>query len=99
MRGRRREPLAILLERCSSSVKYFADCWPSSSPNLNPLVYAVWGVVEQANNKYRHLNDDSLKEAIRRVWHKMPANFVIDSSLRFYKRLEAVTANNGGHIE
>ena len=77
----------------------FADFWPSSSPDLNPLDYAIWGVVEQATNKNPHPNVDSLKEAIKREWHKMSANFVIDSCLSFRKRVEAVIANNGGHIE
>ncbi|QQP53333.1 Uncharacterized protein FKW44_005782, partial [Caligus rogercresseyi] len=40
------------------------DMWPSSSPDLNPFDYAVWGTLKKEMNKTSHPNVDSLKTAI-----------------------------------
>ncbi|XP_011863807.1 PREDICTED: uncharacterized protein LOC105559817 [Vollenhovia emeryi] len=40
------------------------DFWPPDSPDLNPLDYYVWGVVERQANKSRHPNVNSLRAAI-----------------------------------
>ena len=77
----------------------FADFWPPSSPDLNPLDFAVWGVLEQATNKTSHHNLESLKAAIKTEWANMSDRFVVDSCKSFRRRIEAVIANNGGHIE
>ena len=39
------------------------------SPNLNPLDYAIWGVLENNTNATSHLNIDSLKTAIEEKWN------------------------------
>ncbi|XP_076226776.1 uncharacterized protein LOC143174895 [Nomia melanderi] len=36
------------------------DFWPPNSPDLNPLDYYVWGVIERHGNKCRHSNVNSL---------------------------------------
>ncbi|KAG5313072.1 MOS1T transposase, partial [Pseudoatta argentina] len=38
--------------------------WPPNSPDLNPLDYYVWSVVERVTNKSRHPNVTSLRTAI-----------------------------------
>jgi len=76
-----------------------ASFWPSSSPDLNPLDYAVWGVLEQATNKTSHPNIHSLKAAVMTEWDKMSTDFVVKSCKVFRRRVEAVIANNGAHIE
>ena len=67
------------------------DLWPPSSPDLNPLDYAVWGYIEP--------NIDSLKESIIREWDAMPKNFVKKSCDSFRRRLEAIIEAEGDHIE
>jgi hypothetical protein len=76
-----------------------ADFWPSSSPDLNPLDYAVWGVLEQATNKTSHPNINTLKAAIKEEWVKMSKDFLVKSCAAFRGRVEAVIENNGSHIE
>jgi len=76
-----------------------ADFWPPSSPDLNPLDFAVWGVLEKATNKTPHPNLESLKTAIKNEWANMSDTFLIDACKSFRRRIEAVIANNGGHIE
>jgi len=36
----------------------------ANNPDLNPLVYYVWSVIERVTNKSRHLNVTSLRIAI-----------------------------------
>jgi hypothetical protein len=63
----------------------FADFWPvdfwsSFSPDLNPLNYAVWGVLEQATNRPHSLpNINTLKAAIQEECVKMSKDFLVKS--------------------
>jgi len=41
------------------------EFWPPNSPDLNPLDYYVWSVVERVTNKSRHPNVASLRTAIK----------------------------------
>jgi len=45
--------------------------WSSNSPNLNPLDYYVWSVVERVTNKSRHPNMMSLRTAIEAAFVDM----------------------------
>ena len=47
------------------------ELWPPNSPDLNPLDYYVWGVVERDTNKHPHNNIDSMKSAIKQMMVKM----------------------------
>ncbi|XP_067126891.1 uncharacterized protein [Centruroides vittatus] len=40
------------------------EFWPPNSPDLNPLDFYVWSVVERVTNKTRHANITSLRAAI-----------------------------------
>ena len=40
------------------------DFWPPNCPDLNPLDYYVWGVIERHTNKCRHPKVNSLRTAI-----------------------------------
>ena len=66
----------------------FADFWPAyfwppSSPDLNPLDYAMWGVLERATNKTSHPNIDSLKAAIIKEWDNLSEDFIVQSCCSF----------------
>jgi hypothetical protein len=41
------------------------DCWPPSSPDLNPLDYFVWGYLESHTNRRAHTNKASLIISIK----------------------------------
>ena len=41
--------------------------WPPNSPDLNPLDYYVWSIVDKEVNKHPHNTKDSLKVAIVQV--------------------------------
>ncbi|QQP40351.1 Uncharacterized protein FKW44_014360 [Caligus rogercresseyi] len=75
-----------------------ADMWPSSSPDLNPLDFSVWSVLESHACKTSHANLTSLQQAIVEAWDNLTEEY-IKSCASVRRRVEAVIANNGGHIE
>lgn len=76
-----------------------ANFWPSSSPDVNPQDFAVWGVLERATNSTSHPNLESLKATITEEWDKMSSDFLVKSCQAVRRRVEAIIANGGGHIE
>ncbi|QQP57957.1 Uncharacterized protein FKW44_003122, partial [Caligus rogercresseyi] len=69
-----------------------ANMWPSSNPDLNP-------VLERITNKTSHPNLKALLQAIRETWDDMSKEFIRNSCASVRHRVEAVIYNNGGHIE
>ena len=48
------------------------------SPDLiNPLDYAIWGILENKTNATSHPNIASLKTAIEEEWNKMSEEFIL----------------------
>uniref|UniRef100_A0A0K2TN17 Uncharacterized protein n=1 Tax=Lepeophtheirus salmonis TaxID=72036 RepID=A0A0K2TN17_LEPSM len=64
---------------CADNVAVFwhKDMWPSSSPDLNPLDFAVWGTLERETNWTSHPNVDSLKATIVKEWNNLSEKFII----------------------
>jgi len=73
--------------------------WPPSSPDLNPLDYYVWSVVERKINKHPHNMLDFLRATITRVMTHMDKDPLIRACKCFRQRIEAVTAAEGDFIE
>ena len=71
--------------------------WPPNSPDLNPVDYAVWGVLQQQvyhNRKFTTV--DELKQAIV---EELMQRF-IDRSIEEWRHcLTNVVQQQGGHIE
>ena len=64
--------------------------WSPNSPDLNPLDYYVWSVVERVTNKSRHLNMTLLRTAIETVFVGMGSVTLQRAFERFKPRIEAV---------
>ena len=56
------------------------DLWPPNSPDLNPVDYKIWGVMQQRVYERRMNNVDELKQRLIAVWDGMQQN-VIDSAV------------------
>ena len=41
--------------------------WPPNSPDLNPLDYSVWSILEEKACAKPHMNVESLKRALKKV--------------------------------
>lgn len=75
------------------------ELWPPSSPDLNPLDYGFWGVLESRACSVPHKSVEALKISVGEHWANMSEAFVQSTCLSFRRRLEAIIAANGGHIE
>ena len=75
------------------------NIWPPNSPDLNPLDYYVWSVVEKKVNEHPHNTKDSLKAAIVRVMSDMNKEQLIRACNQFQPCIEAVIDASGGLIE
>ena len=73
--------------------------WPPNSPDLNPLDYSIWSILEEKACSKPHPNLDSLKKALTKAWNEIPLETLIKTVDDFPKRLAACIAANGGYFE
>jgi hypothetical protein len=73
--------------------------WPPSSPDLNPLDFSVWGILESRACAKAHTSLESLKISLVREWSKIPQELFRVAVDSVPKRLRAVIAAEGGYIE
>ena len=73
--------------------------WPSNSPDLNPLDYSVWSILERKACATRHTTVDSLKRALEKAWRKIMVKQLTGIVENFPKRLKACISAKGGHFE
>ncbi|KAI6650037.1 hypothetical protein LOD99_6252 [Oopsacas minuta] len=75
------------------------DEWPPYSPDLNPMDYSIWLIVETKACAMAHNNVESLKVSLRREWAKIPQETLRAAVEAFPRRLKAVIEKRGGYIE
>lgn len=73
--------------------------WPSNSPDLNPLDFSIWGLLEQRLDKRRYRSVKELKMALKRAWKTISADELRRIAENFRKRLQACIQAKGGHFE
>uniref|UniRef100_A0A914DS54 Uncharacterized protein n=1 Tax=Acrobeloides nanus TaxID=290746 RepID=A0A914DS54_9BILA len=75
------------------------DEYLSSSPDLNPMDYSVWAILESKANAKAHKNLESLKKALQKAWKK-PNNETLRAIVDdFPKKLQACKDAQGGYFE
>lgn len=75
------------------------DIWPSNSPDLNPMDYAVWSILERKVSAKRYDTVDALKRALTRAWDDISVEELATIVDNFPKRLNACISARGGHFE
>ncbi len=45
--------------------------WPPYSPDINPLDYNIWGILQAKVNAFNHINKSALTHTIRREWNQL----------------------------
>ena len=75
------------------------EMWPPCSPDLNPMDFSVWSILESKACKKIHHTVDDLKHLLCRAWNEIPQEQLCATSEGVCKRLEAVIECNGGHFE
>jgi hypothetical protein len=73
--------------------------WPSGSPDLNPLDYKLWAVLEDMACQKRHNNLDSLKRNLVKAAADIPLETVLATIAEWPEHLTACVEVEGGHFE
>lgn len=75
------------------------NLWPPSSPDLNPLDYYIWGVIEREANKELHNTKDSLKDTTAHLMGNISKEHLLRLCSHFRSKVESVIAAYGGFIK
>ena len=74
--------------------------WPSNSPDLNPVDYAVLvALLQRVYQRRRFTTINQLKQAIVIEWGKLSQRFIDRAIGQWRRRLDCVVQQQGGHIE
>ena len=73
--------------------------WLPNSPDLNPVDYKLWSVIQEQMYKVKVSNVDELCQRIQTVWDELDQR-VIDKAIKQWRtRLRACVKAKGGHFE
>jgi transposase len=75
------------------------DEWPPYSPDLTPLDYSIWSILEQRACVSAHKNIKSLTEALQVAWGELDQNIINKAVAQFPTRLQACIDAEGAHFE
>lgn len=73
--------------------------WPPNSPDINPLDYSVWAVLEKKACSTPHKSLDSLKAALKKAWAELDDDYLRAAVDSFPRRLRLCVRAKGGRIE
>jgi hypothetical protein len=73
--------------------------WPPNSPDLNPVDYKIWGVLQNRVYRTRIRDVDHLKERLVEEWTQFDQKIIDGSINQWRKRLRACVSADGGHFE
>uniref|UniRef100_A0A914DZ86 Transposase n=1 Tax=Acrobeloides nanus TaxID=290746 RepID=A0A914DZ86_9BILA len=73
--------------------------WPPNSPDLNPMDYAIWSILQEKACQKPHPNVESLKRALKKAWDEITLETLIKIVDNFPKRLKSCIDANGGWFE
>lgn len=76
-----------------------AQEWPPYSPDLNPMDFSIWAILEAKVSSKKYQSVDCLKDSLQREWAAIPQNVLRSACGAFMTRLNAVIRAKGGHIE
>jgi transposase len=75
------------------------DVWPPYSPDLNPLDYSIWGILESKVCSKPHASLESLKRSLCAAWDDLKLEQLATIVDNFSKRLRACISAKGGYFE
>jgi inhibitor of nuclear factor kappa-B kinase subunit alpha len=73
--------------------------WPPNSPDLNPVDYKIWGVLQERVYQTPIRNVEHLRERLLDEWSRFDQRIIDGAVRQWRKRLEACVQANGGHFE
>ena len=99
------ETQTMLAKRCPDFIRVDTHWrrndgeWPPNSPDLNPMDYSVWSILEAKACAKPHKNVESLKRALLKAWDEISVETLVKIVDDFPRRLKACVDANGGHFE
>ena len=73
--------------------------WPSHSPDLNPLDFSIWGIMEEHVNHIKPRNKIELMECLNEFASEMDPEMLKRIEMNIRKRAKLCLDQNGGHFE
>jgi len=73
--------------------------WPPNSPDLNPVDYRVWGVLQERVYRENVRTLDELRQRITEERERMDQRIIDNAVKQWRQRLRACVSANGGHFE
>ena len=91
----------IVQNWCKSNLPDFIskEQWPSSSPDVNPLDFCMWGLMEQRLNNLKPMSLDKFNCLLQKIWIEIPEEQVRAACEAFPRRLMAIVKAKSCHIE
>jgi len=75
------------------------NLWPPNSPDLNPVDYKIWGVLQERVYKTSIKDVDELRRRIDEEWDKLEQRLIDKAVGEWQKRHRACVAAGGGQFE
>jgi len=72
--------------------------WPPNSPDLNPVDYRVWSILQEKVYKTRITDLNDLKHRIRTEWAKLYRAIIAAAVRQWRRRLSACVKASSGHF-
>jgi inhibitor of nuclear factor kappa-B kinase subunit alpha len=73
--------------------------WPPYSPDLNPMDYSIWSILESKACAKPHQSIGALKRSLKKAWDELTLDTVAKVVDNFPKRLKLCIDAEGGHFE
>jgi inhibitor of nuclear factor kappa-B kinase subunit alpha len=73
--------------------------WPPNSPDLNPVDYKVWGVLQERVYRSRIRDVEHLKARLLEEWARFDQRIISQAISQWRKCLQACVRANCGHFE
>jgi inhibitor of nuclear factor kappa-B kinase subunit alpha len=89
------------IEYLSRNAPYFIgpEMWPPNSPDLNPLDYSIWSIMEQRVYQQRIQNTDELRQCLVSVWNDLEQHLIDTAIDQWRRRLAKCVREKGSHFE
>ena len=86
-----------MLQRDAKSLS--SEMWPPSSPDLNPVDYSIWGILQDRVYRSRIHDVKELKERQLSEWRLLDHTIITAVIAQWRSHLNAYVRVNGGHFE
>ena len=75
------------------------DMWPPNSPDLNPVDYRIWGLMQERVYRSPIRDVAELRKRLMDTWARFQQDVVDEAVEQWRKRLRACVRARGGHFE